>query len=220
MARVQARQGEAQIAATARAAGKHAARELRRQGGVPAVLYGHGEAVALSLGSREAAAIQHMPRNHVFPLKTAGGKAESVRLVAVQREATSGRLLHLDLERVVRGERSRVAITVLVTGEEAIAKQEAVVMRLVDAVEVEGETMHLPPSVTVDVAALAPGDHVTAGDLQLPAGVTLVTAPETAIVQLGHAHTVGVETPAPAGGEAKAEPESQGGAAEAKEDKG
>lgn len=212
MAKVRADEGETKIVATARSGGKHAARSVRAGGGVPAVLYGHGEPMALALGAREAAAIQRMPRNHVFPLRTDAGKAETVRLVAVQREAASGRLLHLDLERVVRGERSRVALRIVVVGEEVLARREAVLNRLADTVEVEGETMHLPPSVTVDVALLEPGGHVTAGDIALPPGVTLLTAPDTAILQVGHAHVSAPEVPA-------AEGEEQAGAAEAGADK-
>jgi large subunit ribosomal protein L25 len=217
MARTQTSGGTTQIAAAARPAGKHTARSVREHGGVPAVLYGHGEPVALTLGEREVTAIQHMPRNHVFPLKTDGGKAETVRLVAMQREATSGRVLHLDLERVVRGERSRVSIALVIVGEEALGRNDAVVTRLVDSLEIEGETMHLPPSVTVDVASLGAGDHVSAGDVHLPAGVVLLTAPDTPILQVGHAQSVSVEEPA-AEGEGKAEGEAE--ATEAKEDKG
>ncbi len=204
--------GEAQIAASERAAGKHAARSLRAAGGVPVVLYGHGEPVALALSAREVLAIQHMPRNHVFPLRAGAGKAENVRLVAVQREATSGRILHLDLERVVRGERSRAPVAVVVEGEEALARREAVLTRLVDSLEVEGETMHLPSSVSVDVSALEPGARVSAGEIALPPGVNLVTPPDTAVLQVGHARAAAVEAPEEAG-------EGQPEAAEADADK-
>lgn len=194
MARAQEASGaEASVAASSRPAGKHAARQVRAQGAVPAVLYGHGEPLALALAAREALAIERMPRNHVFTLRPDGGEAENVRLVAVQRTPTSGEVLHLDLERVVRGGRSRVAVPVTFHGEEDLARREGVVARLVDLVEVEGETMHLPAALSVDLSALAPGDHLWARDLALPAGVTLVTPGETAIAQVGHAHATGAD---------------------------
>ena len=219
MAKSEDGQGEGPIVATLRGGGKHAARSLRAGGGVPAVLYGHGAPVPIALGAREASAIQHMPRNHVFPLRPGSGRAETVRLVALQREATTGRILHLDLERVVRGERSRVAIAVLVEGEEQLGQHEAVVTRLVETLEIEGETMHLPPSVTVDVSALAPGDRVAAGDVSLPAGVTLLTAPDTAVLQVGRAHVGAVEAPAAAEAEAEGAAGAKAAAGEAGADK-
>jgi large subunit ribosomal protein L25 len=174
------------VAARPRPSGKHASRELRARGHVPAVVYGHGEPVPVALSLREAQAVVGMPPNHVFALALEGRGREDVRLVAVQREATTGRLLHLDLERVRRGERTRAEVPVHVRGEEELIRRGGVVARLLDAIEVEGEAMHLPSAVEVDVSHRAAGDHVTAGDLSLPPGVALVTPPQTPVLHVTH----------------------------------
>jgi large subunit ribosomal protein L25 len=188
------------IHAASRPAGKHASRALRAAGGVPAVVYGHGAPSAVALSAKDAHAIAQMPRNRVFVLHIDGDEEENVRLVDLQREATTGRVVHLDLERVVRGERSRATVAVHIVGEEELARREGVVTRLVEELEIEGETMHLPAAVAIDVASLGSGAHVLAGEVALPPGVTLVTPADTPVLQIGHAQAVAEAAPAPAEG--------------------
>jgi len=197
--------GVERVAATRRDQGKHAARALRARGGVPAVVYGHGEPVAVGLEARNAHAIQQMPRNHAFEIVTEGTKPELVRLVSSQRDPVSGHLLHLDFERLVRGERVHATVAVHLVGEEEVAKRDGVVTRLLDVLEIEGDPTRLPAAVTIDLSALAPGDHVLAGSVALERGVTLVTPAETAVVQVGHAQVTEVATP---GGETPADAEA------------
>lgn len=176
------------VAVTRREDGKHAARSLRAEGRVPAVVYGHGESRSVAFEVRDALAVQAMPRNHVFTLALAGAEADTVRVVALQRDPVSGRILHLDLERVVRGQRAHASVNVHIVGEEDLQRREGVLTRLLDRLEVEGETMHMPSEVTVDVSALEAGGHVLAGDIVLPAGVNLITAADAPVVQVGYAH--------------------------------
>lgn len=186
-----------------REAGRHASRALRQAGGVPAVLYGHGNPVAIGLPERDARAIRALPANAVFTLMMPKSRPESVRLVALQRDPVSGRLLHVDFERVVRGEKIRAEVAVEVQGEAELAKQGGIVEFLVSRIEVEGDPRALPPSTVVDVSGLSIGSQITAGDLPLPPGVTLHAAPETPVLTITHsqeeaaAPTVTAETPAP-----------------------
>ena len=176
------------VPARLREDGKHAARTLRAQGEVPGVVYGHGEPRSVAFALRDAQTVQAMPRNHVFSVVTHGTKAETVRLVGMQREATTGRILHLDLERVVRGERAKATVDIHIEGEEELIKRDGVLTRLLDRLEVEGETMHLPSAVTVDVSNMQSGDHLLAGEIRIPGGVTLLTAAEAPVLQVTYAH--------------------------------
>lgn len=186
-----------------REAGRHASRALRQTGGVPAVLYGHGDPVAVGVPERDARAIRTLPANAVFTLVMPKGRPESVRLVALQHDPISGRLLHVDFERVVRGEKIRAELTIEVQGEAELAKQGGIVEFLVSRIEVEGDPRDLPPAAFVDVSGLAIGSQVTAGELLLPAGVMLHGAPEIPVLTITHAQeeaagpTTAAETPAP-----------------------
>lgn len=194
------------VVAIRRQDGKHAARSLRAQGRVPAVVYGHGEPRSVAFDVRDALAVQAMPRNHVFSLALEGAEADTVRVVALQRDAVTGRILHLDLERVVKGQRARASVNVHIAGEEELQRREGVLTRLLDRIEVEGETMHMPSDVTIDVSSLELGGHVLAGEVSLPEGVNLVTPADAPVVQVSHGqHGAGSDAALPEGGAAAGE---------------
>lgn len=196
-------QGERSFDVAPRAPGRHASRELRRMRAVPAVVYGHGAPLTVALSERTAREIRALPANAVFTLRLPDGVAESVRLVSFQRDPVTGQLLHVDFERVVRGERIRAEVPVEVRGEAELAKQGGIVEFLVSRLEVEGEPGDLPPAAVVDVTGLAVGAQVTAGEVPLPAGVTLHVPADTPVLKITHAQEeasqpeAAAQTPAP-----------------------
>ncbi|WP_243227383.1 50S ribosomal protein L25/general stress protein Ctc [Microbacterium sp. CIAB417] len=158
--------------------GKGFARRLRAAGQIPAVLYGHGtEPVHLALPGHQVALLIRRA-NAVLEL-SADGKNHLALVKDVQKDPVRQIIEHIDLLVVKKGEKVAVDVPVVVVGEPfagTIANLDAATVSL------EVEATHIPQNIEVDVEGLEDGTHITAADLKLPKGATLVTEPETLVV--------------------------------------
>ncbi|GAA1269812.1 50S ribosomal protein L25/general stress protein Ctc [Sphaerisporangium rubeum] len=160
--------------------GKGAARKIRRADRVPAVLYGHGiEPKHFTLPGHDLLLALRTP--NVLIRLEGEGIDELALPKGVQRDPIRGFLEHVDLLLVKRGEKVTVDIPVTTTGD--IAPGGLFDQQLV-SITVEAEATHIPTGVEVDVEGLEVGAVVTAGDLKLPKGTTLVADPETVVLQV------------------------------------
>lgn len=171
---------EVRIAAEPRTEfGKGGARRTRRAGNVPAVVYGHGRPpVHIALPSHELTRALRTP-NVLLSLEL-DDTSELVLPKAVQRDPIKGILEHVDLVLVRRGEKVTVDVPITLIGD---AAPETLVDQHLITISVEAEATHIPAGFTVSIAGLTVGQHVTAADVELPAGTTLVTEPERVVVQ-------------------------------------
>jgi large subunit ribosomal protein L25 len=161
--------------------GKGAARRLRREEKVPAVIYGHGtEPVHVELPGYDMMMALKTP-NPLLELDIEGRK-ELVIPKAIQREAIRGFLVHLDLLIVQKGEKVSVDIPIHVEGD--LAPGQHVLEHVLNTLPVEAEATHIPESVTVSVEGLSAGDSVHAKDIELPKGTTLAVDPEDVVIQV------------------------------------
>jgi large subunit ribosomal protein L25 len=150
--------------------GKGPARRARRVGKVPAVLYGHGtDTRHLTVPGHDVLLALRTP-NVLIRLDGLPGGSELALPKAVQRHALKGSVEHVDLILVRRGEKVTVEIPVQVTGD--VVPDGLLDQQLVQ-IAVEAEATNIPPGVEVNIDGLQIGASVHAGDLQLPAGVTL-----------------------------------------------
>lgn len=158
--------------------GKGYARRLRAAGKIPAVIYGHGtDPVHVALPGHQIALLIRRA-NVVLELDVAG-KQELTLVKDVQKDPVHQIIEHIDLLVVKKGEKVHVDIPVVVVGESA----SGTIINLDNTtVSLEVEATHIPQSVEVDVEGLEDGARITAADLKLPKGATLVTDPETLIV--------------------------------------
>lgn len=174
---------EVRIAAQPRTEfGKGGARRTRRAGQVPAVLYGHGQSPRhLCLPARELAHALKTDAgmNVLLTLELDGGTALALPK-EVQRHPLRGGYEHVDLVLVRRGEKVTVDVPVTLVGE---APAGVLVDQQSTAVSVEAQANAIPNTLELDVAGLAVGQGITAGELALPEGTTLVTQPEHVVVQ-------------------------------------
>jgi len=172
---------EVKIAAEARTEfGKGAARRTRREGRVPAVLYGHGtDTRHLSLPGHALMLALKTP-NVLLLLEGLQNGSELALPKAVQRDPVRGFLEHVDLILVRRGEKVTVDVPLRVTGE--IAPGEVMLNQLLVQIPVEADATNIPQGIDVDVEGLELGQAVHAGDLTLPAGVTLQVEPDTLVL--------------------------------------
>lgn len=163
--------------------GKGGARRTRRAGKIPAVIYGHGaEPRHISLPARE---FDHAVRKggaNVLLTLSIEGKDELAIPKAITRHPIKPVYEHVDLIAVRRGEKITVDVPVHVVGDVVAGGQLA---QEHTSVSVEAEATHIPTSLEVSIDGLEIGSHVTAGELTLPSGATLVTDPDTLIVAIG-----------------------------------
>jgi len=165
--------------------GKGAARRIRRDNKVPAVLYGHGaEPRHISLPGHEL--MLALKTANVLLTLDINGSDELALPKDVQRDPIRGHLEHVDLVVVRRGEKVTVEIPVHVVGD---AVPDTLVNLEQTTLSVETEATHIPSGVEVSVEGLKVGDQIHARDVTLPSGTTLVTDPENLIVNVVAATT-------------------------------
>ncbi|MBF6178383.1 50S ribosomal protein L25/general stress protein Ctc [Nocardia otitidiscaviarum] len=162
--------------------GKGAARRTRRDGNVPAVLYGHNsDPQHLAVNAQAFAAIlREHGTNAILSLDIAGKKqlamTKSVVVHPIRRY-----IEHADLLIIKRGERVVADVHVTLVGEAAagtLVTQEATVL------SVEADAMKLPESIEVSIEGAEAGTQITAGGIELPKGVTLAGDAEALIVNI------------------------------------
>ena len=152
--------------------GKGFARRARAVGKVPAVVYGHGEPVRhVSLPGHDLMIALRTP-NVLLNLDFGDGKTQLTLPKQVQKDPVKRTLEHVDLLLVRRGEKVTVDVPVTTTGEVVVG---AVLDQPLTSVSVLAEATHIPTAFEVDVDRKEEGFQFFARDLELPAGVELVT---------------------------------------------
>ena len=194
---------EVHIAAETRTElGKGAARRIRREGKVPAVLYGHGTGTRhLTLPGHDLMLALKTP-NVLLYLDGLTRGSEIALPKAVQRDPIKGFLEHVDLILVRRGEKVTVEVPIRVSGD--IAPGDGMLNQQLVQIPVEADATNIPQGIDVDVEGMEVGQAVHASELRLPPGVTLQVEPDTLVL-----HVIAQQ--------AAEEPEAAEGAAEAPE---
>ncbi|MFD6389476.1 50S ribosomal protein L25/general stress protein Ctc [Nocardia sp. NPDC055029] len=162
--------------------GKGAARRTRRDGNVPAVLYGHqAEPQHLNLNAKAFAAILREHGTNAILNLVVDGKQQLAMTKSVVVHPIRRYIEHADLLIVKRGERVTTDVNVVVTGDAAsgtLITQEATTL------SIEADALKLPESIEISVEGIEAGTQILAGSIELPAGVTLAGDPEALIVNV------------------------------------
>ncbi|NYJ02768.1 large subunit ribosomal protein L25 [Nocardioides thalensis] len=170
------------VAETRTEFGKGAARRIRREDKVPAVLYGHGnDPIHVTLpGHDTMMAIKHGGANALLELEIEG-KSQLALTKQVQVDPVRRTLEHVDFVVVKRGEKVTVDVPIVLLGE---AAKETLVVTDATTIQLEAEATHIPESIEVDITGAEAGTQFLAGSLPLPSGSTLLTDPETLVVNV------------------------------------
>ena len=203
-------------AAIRKETGKGASRRARRNGKVVAVLYGHGsDPQHLELNAHDfSAVLRHAGTNAVLTLDIEGKEqlalTKSLVIHPIRRNIT-----HADLLVVRRGEKVTVEVNVLVEGE---ATPGTLVTQDANTITIEADVQSIPENLTVSVEGADVGTQFTADAIPLPDGVSLISDPETLVVNVVAAPTE-EDLEAEGAGEVT-EAEAEGEAAEGEEAEG
>jgi large subunit ribosomal protein L25 len=162
--------------------GKGASRRARREGRVPAVLYGHGtDPRHLELDGHDFAAVLRNAGTNALLTLDIDGEEQLALPKALDIHPIRRTITHADLIVVRRGEKVTVEVNVVVEGEAAPG---TLVTQDANTIEIEADPTSIPQQFTVSVEGAEEGTQITAGDIALPAGVSLVSDAEMLIVNV------------------------------------
>ncbi|MBA0048970.1 50S ribosomal protein L25/general stress protein Ctc [Mycobacterium sp. NPDC050853] len=193
--------------------GKGASRRARRDGLVPAVLYGHNTTPEhLNLPARDfSAVLRNSGTNAVLTLNIEGREqlalTKTIEIHPIRRN-----LVHADLLVVRKGEKVTVEVNVHIEGDAASG---TLVAQDANTLEIEAEALSIPDHLTVSVEGLEAGTQITAGSIELPAGSTLISDPDTLVINVVAAPTSDEMDAEGGGNEGAGEASAAGDAAEA-----
>jgi large subunit ribosomal protein L25 len=163
--------------------GSRAARKLRKQGQVPAVVYGHGEgtaSVTLVQDDLEKA-IRHGAR--VVDLK-ADGKLQKALIREVQWDHLGKELLHVDFARVSADERVVITVPLEIRGQAPGVTAGGSLDQPIHSLSVECLAIAVPDHIRVNIGELQIGGVLHVRDLVLPEGVKVMSDPDALVVQI------------------------------------
>lgn len=162
--------------------GKGAARRTRRAGNVPAVLYGHqADPQHLSVNAQAFAAILREHGTNAVLSLVIDGKKQIALTKSVVVHPIRRYIEHADLLIIKKGEKATVDVIVNLVGEPASG---TLVTQGATTISIEADAMKLPESIDISIEGAEPGTQITAGDIELPKGVTLIVDPATLIVNI------------------------------------
>lgn len=158
--------------------GKGAARRLRRDGMIPAVLYGAGkDALAIKLNANDVhkRLTNEAFFSHILNVKV-GNEGTQVVLKAVQRDPATDRVVHMDLLRVSSSQEITMHVPLHFMNEEVCPGRKAggVINHLLVDLEISCLPKNLPEYIEVDMSKMDIGDSVHLSELSMPEGVTLL----------------------------------------------
>ena len=164
--------------------GKGAARALRREGRVPGIIYGHSrEPQPLTVDARELGRLlEHVTESTVIELAL-DGKPTKTLIREIQRHPFRKQFLHIDFQELVAGESVIVRIPLVFRGvAEGVKVGGGIMNTVMTEFEVEADPSNIPDHIDVDVTNVTIGHALHVGEITLPAGITVLDDPESAVV--------------------------------------
>ncbi|MGH9971644.1 MAG: 50S ribosomal protein L25 [Pyrinomonadaceae bacterium] len=169
--------------------GKNDARRTRRAGMVPVTVYGGGgETLAAAAPLRELAAIlrSEAGRNTIFTIDIEGVGASEVMFHDRQIDPVRLRLLHADIQRLVKGQKIEVTVPLHLVGEPVgVREQQGVLEQIIREIEIRCEPREIPDAIDVDVSNLGVHDVLHVSDIPVGANIEILTAPDVVIATVG-----------------------------------
>jgi large subunit ribosomal protein L25 len=198
--------------------GKSVAGRLRRDGKIPAVIYGHTSPTAIAVDAREFRnAFKRITGNTIVELHMPEGVHE-VLVKDYQRDNLTGQILHVDFYEFERGKALRTRVPIRLTGNPVGVKEGGILESQLRELDLECLPKDLPEEIVLDISELALDRSLHVRDLTLPPGVKVMAAEDQVVCLVAHRKAeeevapAAVEGEVPAEGEAAAEGEGEAAA--------
>lgn len=181
--------GDLQLAVDPRVVTGKKVKSLRREGIVPAHLYGRGtESLSLQTSKQTVAnLLRTAGSNQIIDLQVNGeSEPRPVVLRGIQRDPVTGDLVHIDFFQISLTERLRAEVQIVLTGEPpAVQVHGGVLLQTLDHLTIEALPADIPEHIEVDVSGLEELDtSLFVQDLRVPSNVEVVSAPDQMVVKV------------------------------------
>lgn len=200
----------ASLSASTRAnVGKGVARSLRREGKLPAVIYGHARASqALSIDARELGRLlEHVSADTTVIELSVDGAMTRTLIREIQRHPVKRAIIHVDFQELVAGEKVTVNIPIILTGVSVgVRLNGGILTQVLSELEVSVDPANIPNRIEVDISEVNIGGSVHVNELRIPDGVEVLTG-ATDTVLIVSASKASEETAPVVEGAAPSEPE-------------
>lgn len=167
--------------------GTNAARRLRREGRIPATVYGGGEdTVAITADHKELAAILRSDTgaNTLFTLDIDGNESRVI-FQDRQIDPVHGRLMHADLRRLAKGEKIELTVPVHLIGTPVgVSDEGGLLEQQLREIRVACTPSNIPESIDVDVTHLAVGNSISISEIKVDDEIEVLEAPEASIASV------------------------------------
>jgi large subunit ribosomal protein L25 len=161
------------------------AKALRKAGKVPGVVYGHGQATPIVVDGKALQELVVSGNRAQILDATIGGARDSVLLRRIETDPLTRKPLSVDFQRVSRDEAVSATVPIATVGNPRGVREQAGILDVVThTLDIKGPAQSIPEHLEIDVTPLLVHEHVTAGEVKLPRGFTLVTPPETVVVSI------------------------------------
>jgi large subunit ribosomal protein L25 len=175
--------------------GSSASQRVRHLGKIPGVVYGHGQSTPISIDAKQLADLILSGEKSRIVEASIGGVKDSVLLRRVEAHPISRKPLSVDFQRVAQGEAISASVNIVTVGTAVGVTDGGGVMDIIThSLEIKGPAQSIPDSITVDVSELGVHSHITAAQVALPAGFTLLTPGETVVVSVEITRAAAAET--------------------------
>jgi large subunit ribosomal protein L25 len=167
--------------------GKGVARKIRAQGMIPAVLYGSGENIPLTLQPQELLKILTLGENTIFRLEIDGelGGDRQAIVRDLQRDPLKESLLHADLYRISMDVEITVSVPIVLQGmSRELSDIGGMINQLLHEIEIQCLPNLIPHELTIDVAHLGIGEVLHVRDLPVPQGIQVLAASDEVVASV------------------------------------
>ena len=173
--------------------GSAASRRIRKEGNIPAVVYGHQEAQHFLVNRREfRAAFKHISESEIITLKVDKSDMQ-VLIKDYQMDIVRGELLHLDFYEIEKGKKLRTHLPIRLHGTPVGVREGGILEAPLHELEIECLPKDLPESIELDVSDLQSSAALHVRDISPPDGVKILTHDDQVLAAVTHAKAEEVE---------------------------
>lgn len=161
---------------------KSANKKLRREGKIPAVMYGHTDSMNVGVYQNEFDSKFHSASENTIITLKLDGEEHDVLVKDYQEDPIRGFITHIDFYAIEAGTLLRTRIPIEVEGVAAGVKEGGILEERLHEIEVECLPKDIPEHITVNVEDLNIGDTIHVEDLRMPEGLKVLSSPDQSVV--------------------------------------
>ena len=164
--------------------GKGGAKRIRKEGKIPAVIYGHNAPVSISIDAREFSKKFHTVSENTIITLQSGKDSYDVLVKEYQDDILTSDILHIDFFEIERGKVLKTHVPVHTSGNAVGTKMGGILEIAIHDLEIECLPKDLPHEIVIDISGLELNASVHVADIKVPEGVKVLTPEDTTVLHI------------------------------------